>query len=391
MTYPSPLAQPQPGPVAPIPAAPPAAPHVPTAGAHRVGRAAVMTIVAIVLVLLAIALAVYLLTFLGPTAARVGMVLALIPLAGVLAAVHLVDRWEPEPTGLVVFALAWGGVVAVAVSLAVGLLLQVVIPGTSPAREALSTVIEAPITEEIAKGLGLLLIFFFARRSFDGPVDGVVYGALVGAGFAFTENIIYFGASLVEGGAAGATATFVLRGILSPFAHVMFTAVTGYMLGRAARAGATRAQAMGPWLGGLVGAIALHALWNGSAVFSDFFALYFLLQVPLFAAFIVGIVLLRREEARLTRYRLGEYAQAGWFTAAEVEMLATTSGRRRAVAWARTLPGDRAARMKLFIREATALAAARQRAATGRDPRAVADEHTHLGRTVAARAAVLAP
>lgn len=392
MTYPSPFAQPQPGPVAPIQAAPPAAPHVPAAaGGGRAGRVVVTVIVTVVLVVLLVALVGYLLTFLGPVAGGVGMVLALLPLAGVLTAVHLVDRWEPEPTRLVVFALAWGGIVAVVVALAVGLALQLLVPGASPARETLSAVIEAPITEEIAKGLGVLLVFLFARRSFDGPVDGVVYGALVGAGFAFTENIIYFGSALIEGGVVEATYTFFVRGILSPFAHVMFTSVTGYMLGRAARAGASRAQAVGPWLGGLVGAMALHALWNGSAVFSDFYGLYVMLQVPLFAAFVVGIVLLRREEARLTRFRLGEYAQAGWFTAAEVELLATPAGRRRGVAWARTLPGDRSGRMRQFIREATALAAARQRAATGRDARAVAEEREHLARTVAARAAVLAP
>ena len=143
--------------------------------------------------------------------------------------------------------------------------------------------------------------------------------------------------------------TFFVRGILSPFAHVMFTSVTGFALGLAARRGASAGQAVGPWLLGMLGAIALHAFWNGSAVFLDFFALYLTLQVPLFVLFILGIIALRREEARLTRTRLGDYAAAGWFTAQEVDMLATGSGRRAALAWARTLRGDRTARMKQFI------------------------------------------
>lgn len=391
MTYASPFAQPEPGDVASISNAPPA-PHVPVPPARRRrGRVWASVVVAVVLTGLLVALVAYLLTFLGPLAAGAGMVLALLPLAGVLLAVRLVDRWEPEPLSLVVFALAWGAVVAVVISLAVGLLFQILVPGLSPAREVFSAVIEAPVVEEIAKGLGVLLLFLFARRTFDGPVDGVVYGALVGAGFAFTENILYFASAMIEGGVADTTYTFFMRGILSPFAHVMFTSVTGYMLGRAARSGATGRQALGSWLGGLVGAIALHALWNGSAVLGDFYWLYVTLQMPLFAAFIIGVVLLRREEARLTRHRLGEYAQAGWFTAAEIDLLATAQGRRRAVAWARTLPGDRSGRMKQFIHEATLLAAARQRAATGRDARAVAEEREHLARTVAARAALLAP
>ncbi|SBS74618.1 PrsW family intramembrane metalloprotease [uncultured Microbacterium sp.] len=383
MTYPSPLAQPPHGTPALIPPAPAAAPALPVPA--RRGRSAPIWGFGILIVLL-VALAAYLLTFLGVVASGVGMLLALLPLAGVLLAIRLVDRWEPEPRSLVVFAIAWGAVAAVAIALLVDIVLTLVLgDDASPAREAFSTVVQAPLVEEFAKGLGVLLIFAVGRRAFDGPVDGVVYGALVGAGFAFTENILYFATSLIEGGVAETTATFFLRGILSPFAHVMFTAVTGYILGRAARAGRTAGTSVGLWTLGVLGAAALHALWNGSALFADFFALYATLQVPLFLGFIVGVVLLRREEARLTRTRLGEYAAAGWFSPAEVDMLATAQGRRRAVAWARTLPGDRSATMRGFIAEATALAAARQRALSGRDPGAAEDERLFLARTTATR------
>jgi hypothetical protein len=251
--------------------------------------------------------------------------------------------------------------------------------------------VQAPIVEEFAKGLGVYLIFLTARRAFDGPVDGVVYGALVGAGFAFTENIQYFAISFIEGGVGDVSATFFVRGILSPFAHVMFTSVTGFALGLAARRGANAGRALGPWLAGMLGAIALHALWNGSAVFGDFFVLYLTLQVPLFVGFILGIIALRREEARVTRSRLGDYAAAGWFTAQEVDMLATGSGRRAALAWARGLGGDRTRLMRGFIADSTALAAARQRAISGRDAHAREDEHALLARTTAARAAMFAP
>jgi hypothetical protein len=261
----------------------------------------------------------------------------------------------------------------------------------SVAADALSAVVQAPIVEEVAKGLGVYLIFATARRAFDGPVDGVVYGALVGAGFAFTENIQYFAISFLEGGAADASATFFIRGILSPFAHVMFTAVTGFALGLAARRGARGVGAFGPFLVGLAGSIALHALWNGSAVFGDFFALYITLQVPLFVVFIIGVIAMRREEARLTRARLTEYATAGWFTPQEADMLATPSGRKAALTWAGTLRGDRTELMRGFIADATALAATRQRALSGRDPHAAEDEQVQLARTASARAALFAP
>jgi RsiW-degrading membrane proteinase PrsW (M82 family) len=366
---------------APVPAA---------ANAPRRGSAATIWIVG-VLVLVLVALVGYFLNALGPGASLVGMILAFVPLVGVWFAVRIVDRWEPEPRRLLLLAVAWGAIAAVGIALGVDTVLTVIFGVRTGVGEVLQTVVQAPVVEEFAKGLGVLLIFAIARRSFDGPVDGVVYGALVGAGFAFTENIQYFAVSLIEGGAAETTATFFLRGILSPFAHVMFTSVTGFALGLAARRGLSTGQAVGPWLMGLAGAIALHAFWNGSAMFGDFFVLYLTLQVPLFIGFILGIVALRREEARLTRRRLGDYAAAGWFTTQEVDMLATGAGRRAAMAWAQTLRGDRRPLMRSFIADATALAATRQRALSGRDPQAAAQEHVLLARIVSTRAAMFAP
>jgi RsiW-degrading membrane proteinase PrsW (M82 family) len=290
-----------------------------------------------------------------------------------------------------VLAIAWGAIAAVGIALGIDLLLSMVFGPATGAREVLQTVVQAPVVEEFAKGLGVFLIFATARRAFDGPVDGIVYGALVGAGFAFTENIQYFAVSFLEGGAADTTVTFFMRGILSPFAHVMFTSVTGFALGLAARRGARAGRAVGPWVIGMIGATTLHALWNASAVLGDFWGLYLTLQVPLFVGFILGIIALRREESRLTRRRLGEYAEAGWFTAQEVDMLATGAGRKAGLAWAATLRGDRRSLMRSFIADATALAAARQRAITGRDPHAADDERELLQRATAARAALFAP
>lgn len=371
----------------------PAAVPIPTSGAAlpRAGRRAPLWITGI-LILFLIALVGYFLNAIGPAASLIGAIAALVPLAGVLFAIRLIDRWEPEPRGLMVLAVAWGAVASVGIALGVDLVLAIVFGvNTTPLGDALSAVVQAPVVEEAAKGLGVLLIFLTARRAFDGPVDGVVYGALVGAGFAFTENIQYFAISFIEGGVGDVSQTFFLRGILSPFAHVMFTSITGFALGLAARRGARLRDAAGPFLMGLAGAILLHAFWNGSAVFGDFFALYVTLQVPLFVLFILGIMGLRREEARLTRERLGDYAAAGWFTPQEVDMLATGAGRRTALAWARGLRGDRTGLMKGFIADATALAAARQRSITGRDPRAAEDEHVLLARVTATRAALFAP
>jgi RsiW-degrading membrane proteinase PrsW (M82 family) len=387
MSHVSPFAQAQPGSAALIPPAPAGAvaPHAPR---RPRGTGAGLIWVGGILALVLLVLAWYFLRFLGAGASIVGLVLAAVPFVGVWLAVRIVDRWEPEPRGLLVFAVAWGAIASVGIALGVDLVLAVLLGATDP---VLSAVVQAPIVEEVAKGLGVLLIYVAARRAVNGPVDGIVYGALVGAGFAFTENVQYFAVSLLEGGIADVSTTFFLRAVLSPFAHVMFTAMTGFAIGLAARRSLGGGGAMRVGFVGLIAAIALHALWNGSAVLGDFFGLYVTLQVPLFLLFILGIVLLRREEARVTRARLGEYAAAGWFTPQEVDMLATGAGRRAGLSWARTLRGDRRALMRAFIADATSLAAARERALTGRDPHAADAERELLARTAAARTALFAP
>ncbi|GAA3925862.1 PrsW family intramembrane metalloprotease [Microbacterium soli] len=334
-----------------------------------------------------LALIAYFALFLGTGASVVGLVLALIPLGIVLVGVRLIDRWEPEPRSLVVFALAWGGVAGVGIALLVDLGLVLVGVRADP---LFSAVVQAPIVEEAAKGLGVVMVLLIGRRAFDGPVDGIVYGALVGAGFAFTENIQYFGTSVIEGGGASLTATFILRGLISPFAHAMFTALTGFAMGVAVRRGATSAGAVGAGAVGLLGAMALHAFWNGSSLLGDFIVLYATTQIPLFIGFILAIVALRHAEARLTRRRLDDYAAAGWFTPEEVVMLATPAGRRTALRWAAGLQGNRRRLMRSFIRDATALAAVRQRAVNGHDGYAAADERALLLRTRVTRAQLLA-
>jgi RsiW-degrading membrane proteinase PrsW (M82 family) len=314
----------------------------------------------------------YLTVFLGPGAVAVGSLAALLPLVVVLAAVAWIDRWEPEPRLALLFAFLWGAAASVAIALLVDLGVQVTaLLATGQGADAVfGATVQAPIVEETAKGLGLLILFFAANKHFSGPVDGLVYAVVIAAGFAFTENIQYFGLALVEGGPDELGLTFFMRAIMSPFAHATFTALTGLALGLAARRHAGLSS-IGYFAVGLTGAILLHALWNSATFFVPSFesyASYFVLvQVPIFVALTVMTVLVRRHEVRLTRARLGEYARAGWFTPAEVEMLSTWPGRRQANAWAKSLAGNRGAAMKTFTRDATRLAMTRQRMITGRN------------------------
>lgn len=289
--------------------------------------------------------------------------LALIPLGICVVTLRWIDKWEPEPISAMILGFCWGAGMAVIAALVVGNWVQPVLMSSNPGADAdmVGAVIQAPLVEEISKGAGLLLLFFLRRRTFDGPIDGVVYAGIIAAGFAFTENILYFGQALQEahGEVNGLVGIFILRGLMSPFAHVMFTATLGVCVGWAARNGGTGLVLLA-WVVGLVPAMLLHGLWNGSSFLGgNFFFVYVVLQVPLFILFILLIVLLRRSEAKLTRQRLSEYVPSGWFTQQEVPMLATGKGRRRALQWAKTFSAGPV--MKEFIRLATRLAFTRQR------------------------------
>jgi len=350
----------------------------------------VLGIIGIVIVsLITLYVVVFLINGLGGDAFALGGIMALVPLVIVFFAVRWIDRWEPEPRAAVIFAFLWGAGVAVLIALLVGSEVDNLINtmgGPGPGYEFFGAAIQAPIVEETGKGLGLLILFLVARKHFDGPVDGLVYAAWVAGGFAFTENILYFGSQLLDAGGVDGSVfqIFLVRGIMSPFAHVMFTACTGIALGFAARrTGAL--GAIGFFILGLIPAIFLHALWNGALFFvSDFYGYYAIVQFPLFVMAVVLVVFLRRQESKLTRDRLGEYAAVGWFSSEEINALATPAGRRQAISWARAQGKGR--EMKRYIQDATKLAFARQRIITGRATiGAQADEATMLAAVVESR------
>ena len=300
--------------------------------------------------------------------------LAFIPLIGVVAAIRWVDRWEPEPWPALAVAFGWGASVAVIVALLLntGAMLVITVLSTAESATAAGAVLVAPVVEETIKGLGVLVVFGVWRRYFDGPVDGVVYAGMVAAGFAFVENILYFGETLVAatgqvGGGSAVAAVFVLRGLVSPFAHVVFTVCTGLALGLAGR------RPGHAWIWafpvGLAVAILLHALWNGAAVLAGgagFLIGYALVQVPVFAALVALVVWLRRQEAAVLRARLAELVAIGRLAPAELWMLTSLRHRRAARAWARGVGPTAATAMRQLQVAATRWAFQRHRTLLGR-------------------------
>jgi protease PrsW len=307
----------------------------------------------------------------SPLTVALAGVMALFPLGFVIWAVLAIDRWEPEPRIAMWFSALWGGVAAVLLTLWLNeaVLQPLVVPHleTQEQFELYATVVQAPITEELWKAVPVVIMFLFFRRTFDGPVDGIVFAALSAAGFAFTENILYFGTTLSDSG--DGSFIFFLRGIMSPLTHAIFTAVgVGLALGLTARLRSRWWMLLTFPVGYLVSA-GLHALWNSASFWVPggtigFFVYYLVVQVPL-CVLAAGLVwLLLRQEIRITRARLHDYGRAGWFTPQEVERLASGDGRSLLMAWARRRGLGR--HMHAYIQTATRLANHRQRALVGR-------------------------
>ncbi|WP_189221725.1 PrsW family intramembrane metalloprotease [Saccharothrix coeruleofusca] len=331
----------------------------------------------------------------------VGAVAALLPVAAVLGASLWIDRWEPEPARNLLVAFAWGACGATITSLVFNQTAQVLgelINGGDGTTFA--AVVGAPVVEEATKAVFLVGLFLRRRQEFDGVVDGIVYAGVVAAGFAFTENIYYFARVFVDSGfgdlSSGVIALFILRGVLSPFAHPLFTSMTGLGIGFAAMTASRNLRLVAPLLGYL-GAVGLHSLWNFSTTVgtgSTFINLYFLIMVPIFAAMVCLVVWQRRREQRIVAAQLPAMAERKWIAASEVTLLASLQGRRRWRRRVRRKVGDRAARAVAGYQvAATELAFLRHRMALGTAAADADERHAKLLEALIAarRAAVEAP
>jgi hypothetical protein len=134
----------------------------------------------------------------------------------------------------------------------------------------------------------MLLLLVFFRRYFDDILDGIVFAGIIALGFSTVENVLYYGRGILEGGSDALVVLFVLRGIMSPFAHVSFTAMTGIGCGIARESHNLIVRLIMPVIG-YGAAVLLHAFWNGMATLGGlggFILGYIVLEVPFFLIFV---------------------------------------------------------------------------------------------------------
>ena len=285
---------------------------------------------------LAVLIAVLVYFEIGFLPAVIAMVVAFLPAPLYVIPLMWLDRYDPEPAWLLALAFAWGAIVAVFISMIVNSLLgDFATQNISPqAGVFVGAVLSAPIFEEASKGVGLLLLLIAFRRYFDDILDGIVFGGVIALGFATVENVLYYGRFLIMDGFAGLFLTFIVRGILSPFVHVFFTAMTGIGVGIARESHKTWVKIAAPFVGYCL-AVILHMIWNflgvvggkivegselrsacqyipvlsSSSYSSDphlcaFGLSYLVLQVPLFLIFVAFTFWMMRRQNRILREML---------------------------------------------------------------------------------------
>ena len=248
----------------------------------------------------------------------VASVLALAPVPIYLLSVLALDRFEREPPHLLLFAFVWGATGAVAIAM-----VMYGFARGAGAPEFFLAHLSAPLFEEGAKALVLVVLYTRKRHEFDGIVDGVVYASMTGLGFAATENILYYSDAYLEG-YQKLHDTWVVRGLISPFAHPFFTSATGIGLGIARYSLSPVVRFVAPSSGFLF-SVWLHTVWNASAAY--FLAVYVLFMVPAFLFVLTILLMSLLREGHTIREFLACDVASGRLTPADLRTLGTLRGR----------------------------------------------------------------
>lgn len=266
----------------------------------------------------------------------------LVPAAMLLTALWWMDRLEPEPRDAVVFAVLWGFLAASTIALAWNSAISGIFG------EGFSIVVGAPLMEEAAKGLVLFAVV--RRRLVDSTIDGAVYAVAAAVGFAVVEDISYFAMGFSSDGFGGLAQIVVLRGVLTPFAHPLFSIWMGMAAGFIAATRPSRRIAVALGAGSYTVAVALHAVWNGAALATtakeDPFWTVYLVFAALLAATCVAVAALRRRQSKRFEREVPHVAsligmppsELAVFTSTRTYLAARKSlvgARRRDLAWLR--------------------------------------------------------
>lgn len=262
---------------------------------------------------------------------------AIVPTVLYVGIIYWFDRYEKEPWWLLVAAFLWGAVPAILISFVLNTTLSVpllLVLGDELGQAAAPSLIGPPV-EETIKSIALVAIFIFWRSEIDSPLDGIIYGAIVGMGFAMVENVYYFVQTFNSGGIEAWGVNIVLRAVVFGLNHALFSSFAGLGIAIARLSTNRGVKFVLPLLGWLT-AVFLHFLHNFTVTLGSGFILVALLLdwggILLVLVIIVWAVL---QERRWLRQYLAEEVALGTLTLSQYTTAG--SGRKRVAFLFKTL------------------------------------------------------
>jgi RsiW-degrading membrane proteinase PrsW (M82 family) len=204
----------------------------------------------------------------------------------------LADYYEREPFRFIVGMFMWGVMAtffAFFINTTFSLIMSLILG--SGAATVLLAVFVAPVVEETAKGVGLLVLS--GHHDFDNVFDGIIFGFAIGMGFAFIENWLYFATNaspVAVGGLWEWTYNILYRSFLCSLAHGCFTATTGAFIGFFKGHNKNGGFSVLGFILGLPFAIILHGTFNLTAVIDSIMQTAFGVPRPIFDPLLTIVV-----------------------------------------------------------------------------------------------------
>lgn len=210
------------------------------------------------------------------------------------------DKLHPEPRGLIILAFLIG-MLATAIAYPAEKWIADNISGTN-----MTMLFFWAVTEEVLK---FLAIYIVALRSkyFDEPIDAVLYLVTIALGFAALENAMFLSNPLGDGDALATILLGNFRFIGATLLHVAASGIVGVAL--ALSFYSIRAKRQFVAFMGLLGAIALHTIFNFSIIISEGTYLYEIF-ISLWI-FIIGILLICEKVKKMAPRSHVEYPHTG--------------------------------------------------------------------------------
>ena len=259
----------------------------------------------------------------------ISIVAAAIPVLVYIGIIYWVDRYEKEPGWLLAATFLWGAVPSIIIAYVINSVLGMpfYLLTSEATADALVASLIAPIVEESIKGAAVLGIFLLWKHEIDSPLDGIIYGAMVGLGFALVENTIYYVEQFQAGGLEAWGWNVFFRGFVFGLNHALYTGMTGLGIATARLTTHPLTKVIAPIVGWST-AVFLHAIHNFAVSFGN---LVFLVGVlsdwgGIFLTLLIILWALLQERQWLKQY-LAEEVAIGALTIRQYEI--ACSGRKR--------------------------------------------------------------